>query len=60
MVSHDVDHVDPNLPGYEPLCRICIVQAQPRKHVLHDAGFTTPTRHHELDHTDHTDHTDQE
>ena len=24
------------------------------------AGYTAPTRQHELDHTDHTDHTDQE
>ena len=38
------------------LCRICIVQIQPRKHVLVDhAGYAAPTRQHELDHTDHTD-----
>ena len=42
------------------LCKICIVKIQPRKHVLHHAGYTAPTRQHELDHTDHTDHTDQE
>ena len=32
---------------------------QPSEHVLHHAGFTAPTRQHELDHTDHTDHTDR-
>ena len=42
------------------LCRICIVQIQPRKHVLDHAVFVAPTRKHELDHTDHTDYTDQE
>ena len=45
------------------LCRICVVQIQPRKHVPDHAGYTAPTRQHELDHTDrtdHTDHTDQE
>ena len=31
---------------------------QPSEHVLHHAGFTAPTRQHELDHTDHADHTD--
>ena len=40
------------------LCRICVVQIQPRKYVLDDAGYAAPTRQHELDHTDHTDHTD--
>ena len=44
------------------LCKISIrvAQIQPRKHGLDDAGYTAPTRQHELDHTDHTDHTDQE
>ena len=40
------------------LCRICIVQIQPRKYVLDDADYAAPTRQHELDHTDHTDHTE--
>ena len=44
----------------EMLCRICVVQIQPRKHGLDHADYTVPTRQHELDHTDHTDHTDQE
>ena len=39
--------------------QICVVQIQPRKHALDHAGYTAPTRQHELDHTDHTDHTDQ-
>ena len=39
------------------LCRICTVQIHPRKHVRDHAGFTAPTRQHELDHTDHTHHT---
>ena len=43
---------------YEMLCRICVVQIQPRKHALDRAGYTAPTRQRELDHTDHT--TDQE
>ena len=34
------------------LCRICIVQIQPRKYVLYHADHTAPTRQHELDHTD--------
>ena len=53
---YDLDHLDPNLP-WRRLCRICVVQIQPRKHVLDHAGYTAPTRQHELDHTDHTDHT---
>ena len=36
----------------EMLCRICIVQIQPMKHVLHFAHYMAPTRQHELDHTD--------
>ena len=32
-------------------------QIQPSKHVLDDAGYTAPTRQHELDYTDHADHT---
>ena len=31
-----------------------------QENVLHHAGYTAPTRQHELDHTNHTDHTDQE
>ena len=42
------------------LCMICVVQIQPRKHVLDDADNTAGTLQHELDDTDHTDHTDQE
>ena len=34
------------------LCRICVVQVQPKKHVLGRAGYTAPTLQHELDHTD--------
>ena len=37
------------------LWRICVVQIQPRKHVLDLADYTASTRQHELDHTDHTD-----
>ena len=37
------------------LCRICVVQIQPRKHALDDAGYTAPVGQHELDHPDHTD-----
>ena len=35
----------------ESLCRICIVQIQPRKHVINCADYAGPTRQHELDHT---------
>ena len=42
------------------MCRICTVQVQPSQHVRDHAGYTAPTRQHQLDHTDHTDHTDQE
>ena len=35
----------------ERLCRICIVQIQPRKRILDDARYTAPTRQHELEHT---------
>ena len=62
QIDHDLDHLDLNC-RYEMLCRICVVQIQPRKHALDRAGYTAPTRQHELDHTDHTDrtdHTDQE
>ena len=55
------------------LCKICIVQFQPRKDVLDHTDntastrqreldhtdHTASTRQRELDHTDHTDHTDQ-
>ena len=35
------------------LCRICSrAQIQPKEHVLDHAGYTTPTRQHELDHAD--------
>ena len=34
------------------LCKICVVQTQPRKYVLDHAGYTAPTLQHELDHTD--------
>ena len=36
----------------EVLCRICIVQVQPRNPVLDGADYTAPTRQDELDHTD--------
>ena len=32
---------------------------QERRSTVGHAGYTAPTRQHELDHTDHTDHTDQ-
>ena len=35
-----------------------VLQIQPRKPALDDAGYTAPTQQHEPDHTDHTDHTD--
>ena len=34
------------------LCRICVAQIQPKKHVLDRVDYTAPTRQHELDHTD--------
>ena len=34
--DHDLNNSDPNLPN-ERLCRVCIVQMQPRKHVLVNA-----------------------
>ena len=34
-----------------------MAQLQPRKHILNHAGYTAPTRQHELDHKAHTDHT---
>ena len=37
---------------------MCVLQTQPRKHVLDHADDAALTRQHELDHTDHTDHTD--
>ena len=37
---------------YDILCRIRIVQIQPKKHILDHADFTTSIRQHELDHTD--------
>ena len=58
-----VGNLDPDLPLYEMLRMICIVQVQPRRYVLDHADYTAPTRQHELDrtdHTDHIDHTDQE
>ena len=39
----------------ELLCKICMVQIQPRKHVVDHADYTAPTRQHELDRTDNTD-----
>ena len=33
------------------LCKICVVQIQPRKHVRDHADFAAPTRQHELYHT---------
>ena len=43
--DHDLNNSDPNLPN-ERLCRVCIVQMQPRKHVLDYADHTAPTRQH--------------
>ena len=40
------------------LCSICAAHIQPKIHALDRAGYTAPTRQHELDYTDHTDHTD--
>ena len=41
------------LTCWEMLRRICMVQIQPRKHVLDHAGYTASTRRHdELDHAD--------
>ena len=37
------------------LCKICVVQIQPRKRALDHAGYTAATRQHGLGHTDHTD-----
>ena len=34
------------------LCRIHILQIQPRKHVLAHEDYTAPSQKHELDHTD--------
>ena len=36
------------------LCGICIEQIRPRERVVDHAGYTAPSRQHELDHTDHT------
>ena len=62
-IYHDLlHHVDLTCRN-EMLCRICVAHVPPRKHVPDHAGYTAPTRQHELDHTDrtdHTDHTDQE
>ena len=35
-------------------CRICVVQVQPRKHVLDHADYAAPSRQHDLpaDHAD--------
>ena len=48
--DHDLDRLDPNPP--EMLCRICIVQIHPRKHVLDHSDDMAPTWQHELDHRD--------
>ena len=49
------------------MCRICVVQIQPRNQALlvdrTGTGYAAPTLQHEPDHTHHThhtDHTDQE
>ena len=49
QIDHALDHLAPHLP-FERLCRICIMQIQPRKRVLNHADYTGPMRHHELDH----------
>ena len=55
-----IHRLDPNLSLWYVVQDLCVVQIQPRKHTVDGAGYTAPTRQHELDHTDHTDHTDQE
>ena len=57
-----VDHLVPQRPWREVVQGLhIVVQIQPWKHVLaaDHAGYTAPTRQHELDHTNHTDRTDQ-
>ena len=59
---YDLDRVDHTDHTYqELLCRICIGQTQPMKHVEH-ADCMAPARQREVsvDHTDHTDHTDHQ
>ena len=43
----DLDHLDLNC-HYEMLCRICVVQIQPRKYRVYDADYTASARQHEL------------
>ena len=53
--SPSTDKSSRSICRYGMLCRTCIVQTQPTKHVLDHVGRTAPTRQHELDHTDHPD-----
>ena len=48
QIDHDLDHLDLTF-RCEVLCRICIVQIQPRKHALGNADYMAPTRQHELE-----------
>ena len=45
QIDHYLDHLDLICCRYE-LCRICILQLQPRKRVPDHAGHTAPTRQH--------------
>ena len=43
QIDHDLHHLDA-IPAFcEMLCGICMVQIQPRKHVLDHEGCTAPT-----------------
>ena len=43
QIDHDLDHLDFNLPLVRCCAGICkIVQIQPRKHILDNAGYTAP------------------
>ena len=54
QIDHDLDRLNLN-SQYDILCRICIVQIQPRKHVLRTAAvvvvdhadYSAPTRQHD-------------
>ena len=51
QIDHDLlDHLYILTCRNEMLCRICIVQIQPRKYVLDHADYEAPTMPHELDH----------
>ena len=51
QIDHDpVDHLDPEPAVMSMLRSIRTIQIQPRKHALDHAGWTAPTRQHELLH----------